>query len=457
MNRILRFTTAALLGGLTLGAAAAVTADEAKQLGTTLTPWGAEMAGNKDGSIPAYAPVQIGVPSSYDPKKPGRRPDPFASEKPLYTVTAQNMDQYADKLSEGAKAMLKKYPTFKMDVYPTHRTARYPAYVLENTAKNATACKSTNGGVSVEGCYGGILFPIPKNGNEVMWNHLVAYTSPSYSGDFQAVVVDSNGNGIVQGINDSWVEYPPFYADQKGVLPAEMIYWAVRLDSTEPARKAGEKVILVDYLDQVKTGRKAWQYLPGQRRVKLAPDLSYDTPNPQAGGASTVDESYGFIGAQDRYDFKLVGKKEMLIQYNNYKYYDPATCPEARRYMKGHPAEECMRWELHRVWEVEATLKSGTRHLYPKRKFYFDEDQPKAGSVDNYDATGKVYRVVFSNFIPWYETADQGSADHYTVHDLLTTTWFSGADHSVKNGLYPTPRKPLRFFTGDALSADGIR
>ena len=89
-----------------LSASAEVSPDEAKQLSDTLTPWGAEKAGNKDGSIPAYTGGLTKPPASYDPAKKGMLPDPFADEKPLYSVNAKNMAQYADKLSEGVKAAL---------------------------------------------------------------------------------------------------------------------------------------------------------------------------------------------------------------------------------------------------------------------------------------------------------------------------------------------------------------
>ena len=153
---------------------AAVSEEEAKQLGTTLTPWGAEKAANKDGSIPAYLGERITPPATYDPKEPGQLPDPW-NDKPLHSITAQNVAQYADRLSEGHLAMFKKYPGYRMDIYPSRRTAQYPQYVIDNTLKNATSCKATNGELRLEGCYGGIPFPIPKTGNQVVWNHNVHF------------------------------------------------------------------------------------------------------------------------------------------------------------------------------------------------------------------------------------------------------------------------------------------
>lgn len=457
MNHIFRLTTAAALIGSSVAAMAAVGADEAKQLGTTLTPWGAEKAGNKAGTIPAYTDGQVKPPANYDPKKPGVRPDPFAEEKPLYSVTAANMAQHADQLSDTAKALLQKYPSFRMDVFPTHRTQRYPAYVNDRSLKNAAACKSVNNGLTIEGCYGGVPFPIPKTGNEVMWNHNLRYHTPSYVGSFRNFLVDSGGGINMQGENELWGEYPTVYPEKNGVLSPSDPYWLIRVNSTGPARKAGEKLSFIDYLDPIQNPRKVWQYLPGQRRVKLAPDLAYDTPNPQSGGATLMDEASLFLGALDRFDFKLIGKKEMLIPYNVFKLFDEAACPEAKRYLKGHIGPDCLRWELHRVWEVEATLKPGARHAYAKRKFYFDEDQPGVGASDNYDAAGKLYRGLFGLYTPFYETTDQGYADGSVTYDFQTGAYLIQVD-TARGYLLPSAKpQPLRFYTGDALAGEGVR
>ena len=60
------------------------------------------------------------------PKPGGKRGDPFKDDKPLFSITAQNLDKYADKLADGTKAMFKKYPDYRIDVYPTRRTAAAP-------------------------------------------------------------------------------------------------------------------------------------------------------------------------------------------------------------------------------------------------------------------------------------------------------------------------------------------
>jgi Protein of unknown function (DUF1329) len=438
-------------------ALAAVSADEASQLGNTLMPWGAEKSGNKEGTIPAYTDGQVRPPAGFDPKNPRVRPDPYAEEKPLYSVTAENMAQHAGKLSDGTKALLQKYPGFRIDVYPTHRTQRYPDHVNERSIRNATACRTTTDGLALEGCYGGVPFPIPKTGNEVMWNHNLRYQSPSYLASFRNMMIDSGGGNNLQGQIEIWQEYPAFYPENNAVLSPADPYWLVRVDFTGPPRKAGEKLVLIDYVDPIKNRRKVWQYLPGQRRVKLTPELAYDTPNPASGGAALMDEATVFNGGLDRFDFKLLGKKEMLIPYNAFRLFDEAACPDQKRYLKGHPSPDCLRWELHRVWEVEATLKPGARHVYAKRKFYFDEDQPEVGTADGYDAAGKLYRTVFGIYFPFYETADQGFGDPTITFDFQTGAYLVQADFARGYFQPAASRQPARVFTGDAMAAEGLR
>ena len=121
--------------------------------------------------------------------------------------------------------------------------------------------------------------------------------------------------------------------------------------------------------------------------MKLAPDISYDTPNPGTAGAATYDDTWMFNGAMDRFDFKLVGKKEMLVPYNTYRLTISQEAADVTTPNYLNP--DLVRWELHRVWVVEATLKPGKRHIYAKRTFYLDEDSWTALAADQYDAGGR--------------------------------------------------------------------
>jgi hypothetical protein len=423
-----------------------------------LTPWGAIKGGNKEGTIPAYT-GKITPPASFDPKEPWHRPDPFANEKPILVITAANAAQYDDKLSVGVKEMLKKYPNFRLDVYPSHRTAAYPDYVIENSKKNATACKTTNNGLNLEGCYAGIPFPTPKTGNEAMWNHLLKYDSYAFwtqrQGDY---VVDSQGAVTMTGASAMWVKYPIYDPKRTTPMTKDDVYMELRSDTNAPAYRAGEKTVLRDSIDMLNIGRKAYQYLPGQRRVKLSPDLAYDTPNPSGAGLQVMDEGWVFMGALDRYDFKLVGKRELYIPYNTYKLHDSNECPITKITSKNVMNPDCVRWELHRVWEVEATLKPGKRHVYTKRTFYWDEDLPGAGLVDNYDATGKIYRVTMSMPMSMYETK-ANITDEAVTFDMPSGAYviIENPADSVKSGYHESEPKPEAFFLPEAMAGSAIR
>jgi hypothetical protein len=426
-------------------------------LGGSLMPWGAEKAGNKESTIPAYDGKGVKPPANYDPSNPGVRPDPFKDEKPLFSIDAGNMAQYADNLSEGVREMLKKYPTFRLDVYPTHRTMVYPKWVQDNSLKNAGACKSTGGDLVLEGCHSGVPFPQPTTGSHVMWNHLVKYSSPeSRVARFQSWVVDASGRAILQGEQNAVYNEPFFDQAWSGPVPTGTDFYQLRVDITGPARKAGEKRIILESSKMGSGGTRVYQYLPAQRRVKQTPDLSYDTPQPQSGGSQTMDDVGGFSGALDRFDFKLIGKKEVFIPYNTFAMQAGGKCSTEQLLTPNHYNPDCVRWELHRVWVVEGTLKAGMRHIYSKRVMYFDEDAPGAGISDSYDQAGKPYRVNMVLPYPMYE-AEAFSADRFATFDLNTGAYAESVNATELGGLKLAPRRPTSFFTADSLATSGIR
>lgn len=451
---------AVTLGGVT-AVQAKVTEEEAKRLGESLTIWGAEKAGNADGSIPPYT-GGIEPPANYDPSKPGFRPDPFADEKPKFSITAANMAQYEDKLTEGVKEMLKKYSTFRIDVYPTHRTAKYPQYVLDNTLKNARSCELAPNLLQLAGtCFGGVPFPIPKTGSEVMWNRTMKYDQFAYYSPNQtSTLVDRSGRRVETGAFVYWQTFPHFDPARTTPIGADEIIEYGRVDWSGPARKAGEKLVIHDSVDMVNVGRRAWSYLPGQRRVKLSPDVAYDTPSPAGGGVGTTDDTQVFYGSQDRYDYKLVGKKELIMPYNTFKLHDEKQCSKDQVFTPNHLNPDCVRWELHRVWVVEATLKPGSRHIYPKRTFYWNEDLYAVGMADNYDDAGKMFRVTWTNYYPFYETTGHNTHE-FVVHDLNNGAYVRQAYTPAGGGMMvvtpPSEAKPSSFYETSALTQAGIR
>lgn len=436
---------------------AAVSPEEAKQLGGKLTMMGAEQGGNKDGTIPSYSGKAPKAPAGFDPKDPGQRPDPY-NDKPLFSISAKNADQYADKL-DAMREVFKKYPDFRMDVYPTHRDYAYPKVVQENTLKNATSCKGVKNELKLEGCHGGHPFPIPKTGNEAMWNHLLQYEAPAYTGIVESWVTSPDGAAVLQTRSESPQQMD--YYDPANTKPnaTNVIFWKIVQNDLAPARKVGGKLVVLDSLDMIDVGRRVYQYIPGQRRVKLAPNLAYDTPSPNSGGASTMDDAKGFLGALDRYDFKLVGKKEKYIMYNNFNMTNHKGCSSQKIVEhKNFPNPDCVRWELHRVWVVEANLKAGFRHVYQKRVFYWDEDAPGTGAGEAYDAGGKLYRVTNEMSFPFYDNELGGNTDGTVALDLQTGVWaIQGLLSFAGGGWKEHQRWGDRFFSPEALAGEGIR
>jgi hypothetical protein len=445
-STLLTFAVAAAAAGL---AQAAVSPDEAKKLGVSLTAVGADKAGNKDGTIPEYAGGLTVAPAGYKAGD-GIRPNPFAGEKPRLVIDGKNAAQHADKLTEGTKALLQKYPSFRVDVYPTHRTVAFPKFVTDNTAKNATRAKTENDGRSMDGAHAGFPFPIPKTGYEAMWNHLVRFNGQSYESKYRNLNVDASGRTTLATEGISVQEYP-FWEPAK---TAADTYWRIKLTYTGPARRAGEAMLLVDPLDIGQKDRRAWSYLPGQRRVKVAPDLSHDTPNPGTAGATTFDDTFIFNGSMDRFDFKLAGKKEMIVPYNNYAAVYQAKQDDLLK--PNHLNPDLVRWELHRVWVVEATLRDGKRHVYSKRTFYLDEDSWAALASDEYDARGQLYRAGFAYMAPSYDLPAPYT-DMFGHYDLVARIYSLTGFIAETGGLRHTKALSDREWSADALAGAGIR
>jgi hypothetical protein len=434
---------------------AAVSADEAKQLGTTLTAMGAERAANKDGTIPAFSDTAIAPPAGFK-KGDGIRPDPFASEKPRLTITGKDAAAQADKLTEGTKELLKRHAAYRVDVYPTHRTAVFPKKIQDNTVKNAAGAKSTDGGQGFEGALPGAPFPIPKIGAEPMWNHQMRYGGIGYTVKYENWNVDGAGVPTQALVAEAFAEAPPYApARADTVLKETDLVTQLKLYYVGPARRAGEALLVKDSINPLKSPRKAWQYLPGQRRVKLAPDIAYDTPNPGTNGTSTYDDAFVFNGALDRYDWKLIGKKEMYIPYNAYRSQYVKNAADLAKPFFMNP--DLVRWELHRVWVVEATLKPDKRHIYHKRIFYFDEDSWVCVASDQYDARGALYRSSFMMTTYDYDR-NAVNANHYAVYDFVSGAYAVSGIAGIYQG-FKILEQPLpeAQWAAETLAGAGIR
>ena len=386
---------AALLGSaLAIGLTLPAMAQTADDLGKTLTPMGAIKAGNADGSIPEWTGGITKPPASW---KPGTiETDPFPDDKVQFTITAANMAQYEANLPEGLKALLKQYPSYKMNVYPTRRSASAPQRIYDETMANGKRAKLVDGGNGVEGAKEGVPFPIPTEGVQAVWNHLLRYRGDATERMVGQANPQTNGSYTLIMLSEK-VKY--LYGAPGGTNSNNSLYFLQEV--TSPARLAGEILLVHETINQVKEPRSAWTYNPGQRRVRRAPNVAYDNPGTASDGLRTTDNFDIYSGAPDRYDWKLVGRQEMYVPYNAYKLhskdtkYDDIIKP-------GHINQDLARYELHRVWVVEATLKQGTSHIYAKRRFYIDEDSWQILVADHLDARGQMWRVAESHGVNYY-------------------------------------------------------
>jgi hypothetical protein len=421
LNRFALSTTALLTLSMH-GAWAKVPTAEAERLGKDLTCMGAEKAANKDGSIPEYSGKWQGTPPGVDFKGPGHPyPDPYASEKPLYTVTAQNMAQYADKLSEGQKAMLQKYAqAYRIPVYQSHRDFRMPDWVCASSKENALKAELVDGNNGVKGVRGAAPFPVPKSGDELLLNLTYPFRVSQESATYDQAVVYPNGN-IAWGRNYYRILNP---AADPASQPrtTDGVSALANVKTLLPERNKGEVIVSTDTYNFKAVPRNAYQYNPGTRRVRQMPEFGFDMPF-GPGGFRTIDDDRLFNGSPERYDWKLIGKREMLIPYDGYRLDDPQI--KYADLLKTNTINpDYMRYELHRVWVVEATLKEGFRHQYAKRVIYLDEDTWQPVMADSYDARGQLWRVGLVSMHYLYDAGAFG-ARVTLYHDLSSGAYMA--------------------------------
>ncbi len=418
--------------------------------GEGLTPLGAIRAGNEDGSIPAWTGGLVGRATGVSARL---RADPFADERPLFRITAQNVDRYAGKLAAGTVAMIKTLHGYHVDVYPTHRTAAAPQFIYDNAIANEGRAHLSHNGESVEGEALSIPFPIPHNGPEAMWNELHRWRASEITRTVTSVISTQSGDYALQ----RWREEALLPYNTVGFKNPRNLDFMFRQEVLAPPRDAGALTLVLNHEDPYQQPREAWSYNPGERRVRRAPEIDYDTPLIDTDGLATVDDYDLFNGALDRYTWTLVGRREMYVPYNTNKLQDASV-----RYtdLVGREAlnPDYIRFELHRVWEVEAKLKPEFRHIYTRRTLYLDEDSWQALISDRYDGRGNLWRTAMA-FPLQHPELPLFEADGYEFVDLYQHRYMAQGLHSQES-VQPTYNVGLltpRDFTADALRQMGHR
>ncbi len=377
---------------------AGISADQIDRLGKDLTPLGAERAGNAEGTIPAWTGGITTPPPGYVRGEHHR--NPYADDKPLFIINQDNLDQYRDRLSVGLQRMLETYPTFYLPIYQTRRSAAAPQRIYDATRQIAATARLVDNGNGVEGAAVGIPFPIPENGEEVVWNHLLRYRG-------ETVECVTGQAAVTRGGDYTMVKYGleiELRYSLPGMTPEQLdnTTFLFKQRVLAPARLAGDLLLVHETMNQLRDPRRAWTYNPGQRRVRRAPNIAYDNPGTTSDGLRTSDQYDMYNGAVDRYDWKLLGKREMYVPYNSYKLHsNELSFSDILQPLHVNP--ENLRYELHRVWVVEATLKEGATHVYKRRTMYVDEDSWHILLADIYDNRDQLWRVSEGHVINYYQ------------------------------------------------------
>ena len=439
----------------TSGAALAkITPEQAAKLNKELTVFGAERGANADGSIPAWDGGIKSAPAGY---KPGdHHPDPFPGDKVLYTVTSQNLSQYKNLLTPGQIKLFETYPdSYKMNVYQTRRSASYPEHVYQATLDNATRAELVQEGNGIKQASIGIPFPIPANGLEAIWNHILRYRGEAITRQGGQAAPTASGDYTYMGFDDRLLVPYGVKDASPEKLEETNILFKFKQKVTEPARLAGTALLVHETMDQIKTPRQAWTYNTGQRRVRRAPNVAYDAPGTASDGLRTTDDFDMFNGAPDRYTWTLKGKQELLIPYNDYRLHsDQIKYDDVLK--AGHINPDLVRYEKHRVWVVEADLKANTRHTYKKRVFFIDEDSWQIAVTDIYDNRDELYRVGVAHGINYYEVPTQWSTLE-VFHDLQSRRYIAMGLDNEANMYDFSAEMQEKSFTPAALRREGRR
>ena len=438
-----------LLAGCAFQAQAKVDMTQAARLGSDLTPLGAERAGNAAGTIPAWDGGLTSAPAGYQPGM--HHLDPFKSDAVQYVINSKNMGQYQAMLPEGLKTLLQKQPEYFLQVYPTRRSASAPQRIYDATRMNALNAELISGGNGVEGVAAGVPFPLPKDGQEAIWNHIMRYRGEQIHFVTNQAAVLSNGSYTLLKLErDIYFLYGRDGMTPQG-LNNTLFYY--KYNVVAPSKLAGSALVVQETLDQVLAIRKAWRFSRGERRVRRLPMLAYDSLQPDTNGMATADVVDSYNGAPDRYEWTLSGKREMLVPYNSYAVHQQGIPYED--ILKDKTVNpQLLRYELHRVWVVEANLRKGFSHPYAKRRFYLDEDSWQILAVDVYDKKGTLVGLQESHPINYYDAPMFGSTLE-TIYDFPGNRYFAdGLDNNEPMYDFKAKLAPIDF-TPQALRREG--
>ncbi len=419
--------TGLLDGPVTVADAAVPAAPEAVEPGVAvgsggLTAIGAEQGGNRDGSIPPYTGglTRSQWPAGYQPGQ--KLADPFPGDRPKFTITAANLAQYAGRLSDGHRALFARFPDYTMPVYETRRSVAFPQPILDATRANNGRAKAPAAD-SLEGAKLGFPFPQPKTGVEVLWNHRVRYRGDSALLQYQQAVVSPEG--AIRALGNAVFRVLFRYGNLRdpGDVERENMIAYGTFSVARPGQRPEFVALFHETANSLQRARGIWVLLVNAGKMFRVPPIGYDQPYPETDAIQFIDMVDMYNGLVDRYVWKLTGKRELYIPYNSYRLSD-GRYKNKELLTRGHFNQAGTRYELHRVWVVEASLRPGNKHSFGKRVFYVDEDSWNVVLVENHDPSGALWRFQEGHLLPLYDVQAAFAVPSLT-YDLKAGSYFA--------------------------------
>lgn len=397
------------------------------------TPIGAERRGNGN-DIPEWRGGIRTTPKPERTSDPVKTPEAIAKDKPLFTITKDNVQQYREWLSAGHQRLFREHKTYTMPVYPSRRAAAYPKRIYKRTRKNGRAARLESAD-ELTGAAIGFPFPYPldlKSGKnpaeKIMWNHRLRYRGDTVYRRNDFVYKSSSGTAH-ESLTTETIMF--FYANirhgskhTKKEWHKPRLYRRMWSYLQNPVHSMRRKVSMMDEpISFATTDRQLTEY--HDRAPSSVPVPTFDTPVNGSFGLLFEDQIDMFNGSLSRFHWKLLGKREMLIPYNAYQALDRTLEYEQLMGPK-HFNQTVTRYEKHRVWVIEATLRKDQKHTFARRIFYLDEDCWCVAMVDNYDHEGALHRFQEGHLVQFYDAAHM-SASPQLIYDFKQGSYFASA------------------------------
>ena len=405
-----------------------------------LTPVGAEAAASADGAIPTYTDGLRAFSARRSQNRGERLNHPYAADAPLFAIDQTSMDNHAALLSAGHKQLLSTHDSYRIAVYPTRRSVSFPQEIEQASLGNEASARLVNAD-EIEGVTSGVPFRRPKTGVEVIWNHRLRYRGQAHDWVFHRGVRHESGDLELNQARWMFQAHYNRLAASRQSARDDMIYQALLF--LEPAEEYPRfQIVAHESLSPGVARRKLWGNISPRSKTTLIPGDN------DALGIFSRKIRFGdmfdvFSGITDAYVYKLIGKREMIVPYNAFAFLvDVGLLPEDVL-TPDHLNPDFARYERHRVWVVEASLREGKGHTFDRRVFYVDEDSWAILMVDCY-TDGNLVRFQEGHLLPVYPTESVAYAPH-VVYQFDIPRYFATR--------LPLNARPPKFDDPDVLSA----